>query len=76
MGELVCLQCGKEMEYDWAPCPHCGWKPPEPWEEMAEDEGDSPVKSTLMAKPNQWIQWTAGVLLGIALLGLVFWFLR
>ena len=26
--EVVCLECGAEMPYDWAPCPHCGWKAP------------------------------------------------
>lgn len=72
MSELVCLQCGKEMEYDWAPCPHCGWKAPGPWEESAEEE---PIAGKpLLTKPHSWIQWTAWFLLAVALAGLLFWF--
>lgn len=74
MSELVCLNCGKEMEYDWAPCSHCGWKPPEPWEEPEEE--DSAPQKMLLAKPRPWIQWTAWLLLGSALLALLRWFFR
>jgi len=71
MSDLVCLQCGKDMEYDWAPCPHCGWKVPGPWEESAEQypTADKP----LMSKSSPWIQWTALVLLALALIGLFIW---
>ncbi len=74
MSELVCLQCGKEMEYDWAPCPHCGWKVPGPWDTSEEEE---PLTSRpLMTKSRPWIEWTAWVLLIAALISLVVWLLR
>ena len=70
MSELVCLKCGKEMEYDWAPCPHCGWKVPEPWEEA---EAEPLTTKPLLAKPNPWIQWTTWCLLVAALVTLFLW---
>jgi uncharacterized membrane protein YvbJ len=44
MGDLwACLNCGAELEHDWMPCPHCGWKAPGPGEEdAAEPEDGSP----------------------------------
>jgi hypothetical protein len=63
MSGLVCLNCGKEMEYDWAPCPHCGWKPPEPWEEEEENTPSHPV----LQKPNPWVKWTTWILLVLGL---------
>ncbi|HVZ80018.1 MAG TPA: hypothetical protein VHE12_04365 [bacterium] len=69
MSDTVCLQCGKEVEYDWAPCPHCGWKAPEPWEEPEEEQ----PSRTVLQKPNRWMKWTVWILL---ILGLVLFFLR
>jgi hypothetical protein len=67
MDEMVCLQCGKELEQDWAPCPHCGWKAPESWEEAEEESPATP--KALLAKPRKWISLTAWVLLAAALAG-------
>jgi len=72
MSGLVCLKCGKEMEYDWAPCPNCGWKVPEPWEEADEEGEGSPAGShgAILSKPRKWISRTVwGLLLaGLAVL--------
>jgi hypothetical protein len=74
MSELVCLNCGREMEYDWAPCPNCGWKPPEPWEATQEEEEENPVSNgTLLSKTNPWIQGTVWLLLAASLVGLLAW---
>ena len=75
MSDLVCLNCGKEMEYDWAPCPHCGWKPPQSWEEAPEEEGP-PSRDALLSKTRPWIQGTAWILLAAALVLLAVWLLR
>jgi hypothetical protein len=74
MDELVCLNCGKEMEYDWAPCPHCGWKPPESWEESAEEPiGES---HAILSKPRKWIYLTAWILLAAALAWILLYLYR
>jgi hypothetical protein len=75
MGELVCLQCGREYDHDWAPCPHCGWKAPNGWEDSAEEseEGISASRYAVLAKPRKWIRWAAFGLLG---LGLLCWVLK
>lgn len=75
MDELVCLQCGKELEYDWAPCPHCAWKPPEAWEMDPEDEEISGRKIAL-DKPRPWVQRTSWLLLALTLLGLIVFLTR
>jgi len=81
MPETICLECGTEMPYEWAPCPECGWKAPDSWE---MDEDISPAKtasSGLLSKlvvsaqsesnPHRpWISWTAWILLGLLCLGL------
>lgn len=75
MDELVCLQCGKEMEYDWAPCPHCGWKAPGPWDASAEEleEGTPASRHAVLAKPKSWIRWTV---LGLLMSGLLWWMMK
>jgi hypothetical protein len=71
MAEDVCLECGKEMPYDWAPCPHCGWKAPDAWE-TDEDSGENNVGSPgVLSKPRSWIAITVWILLGLLSLGLV-----
>lgn len=64
MNDLVCLECGKEMEYDWAPCSHCGWKAPETWEEPTEG---TPPGRAILSKPNNWMKWTVWLLLALGL---------
>jgi hypothetical protein len=75
MSELVCLNCGREMEYDWAPCPNCGWKSPEPWDEAkGEDEEFRPnPKAGFLSKPRHWIQGTVWILFAAGLVGLLAW---
>lgn len=36
----ACLECGLELEYDFAACPRCGWQPPAAW--SLDEEGDAP----------------------------------
>ena len=75
MNELVCLQCGKEIEYDWAACPNCGWKAPETWEESAEEpESTTGPKNAFLASQNKWIRWTTWILLAAVIAGLFFFF--
>lgn len=77
MSGLVCLNCGREMEYDWAPCPNCGWKPPEPWEEDEREGGENPASNgALLSKTRPWIQWTVWLLLAAGLAGLLAWLFR
>ncbi len=78
MDELICLNCGRGIAYDWAPCPHCGWKTPESWEESAEEpQEDTPAsRNAVLAKPRRWIQGTVIVLLAMALAGLIGWIVR
>ena len=79
MDELVCLKCGKEMPYDWAPCPNCGWKTPEFWEESEEEPEEGSPSSKYAAfsksKPLNWVKVTILILLVLALSGLVWMFL-
>ncbi|HTA76764.1 MAG TPA: hypothetical protein VK791_06380 [bacterium] len=70
MSENICLECGTEMPYDWAPCPECGWKAPEPWEMDEESSPSKPASSGLLSKPKPWISWTVWILLGVMCLGL------
>ena len=70
MAESVCLECGAEIPYDWAPCPQCGWKAPNAWENPEEEEVVSKSDGVL-SKPRRWIGWTAWILLGI----FIFWIL-
>ena len=74
MDELVCLNCGKEMEYDWAPCSHCGWKPPEPWDSSEE----APLEGghAILSSPRKWIRLTAWSLLAVSLVGLLLYLYR
>jgi uncharacterized membrane protein YvbJ len=78
MSDSVCLNCGGEMEQDWAPCPKCGWKVPETWEESAEEpeEGTAASRNAILAKPRSWIEWTALFLLALGLAGLVLWMFK
>jgi len=78
MSDLVCLECGKEMEYDWAPCPHCGWKAPGAWEESGEEpEGGAPAsRHGALRIPGKWIRLTAWCLLAAFLTGLVLYLIR
>ncbi len=77
MDKLVCLQCGKEFEYDWAPCPHCGWKAPESWEESEEEQENDPASGkALLEAPRKWISLTAWILLGAAFAGLWFYLFK
>ena len=72
MSESVCLECGAEMEYDWAPCPRCGWKPPENWEADGEmEELDGEPQPGIMAKPRRWIAWTAWVMVVLVAVWLI-----
>ncbi len=73
MSESVCLQCGKDLEYDWAPCPECGWKAPETWETPEEEEA---VSQGLLSKPRPWIKFTTWIVLIAALGGLILFLLR
>lgn len=61
MSESVCLQCGKEMEYDWAPCPECGWKAPENWE--TPEEESEVASPRVMPSFRYWTKITAWVVL-------------
>jgi hypothetical protein len=74
----VCLECGAEMEYDWAPCPKCGWKPPENWEAEGDEVEslDGEPRPGVMSKPRGWITWTTLVLLFAILLFLILSLLR
>jgi hypothetical protein len=86
MDELVCLKCGKEMPYDWAPCLNCGWKAPESWEESEEEpferpsapqgrsqDGTPASKYAVLtkSKPLNWIKVTILILLIATLSGLI-----
>jgi hypothetical protein len=71
MAEDVCLECGAEMPYDWAPCPNCGWKAPDAWntdEDTSQKMGNLPG---LLSKPRPWIGLTVWIVLGVLLLWLV-----
>lgn len=90
MGESVCLNCGREMEQDWAPCPHCDWKAPETWEESQEEpeEGTTASRHAILARfrhsvdqievgrQRKWVQGTALLLLMAGFLGLLLWAFR
>ena len=77
MSEMTCLNCGREMQYDWAPCPNCGWKPPEAWENSAEEEeNEGRPHPTLLSKKRPWVQWTVWLLVAAALVGLLIRFLH
>ncbi len=76
MAEGVCLECGAEMTYDWAPCPHCGWKAPEPWETEEDSTPSLEASPGILLKPQSWIALTVWILLGLLLMGLVFFLWR
>jgi hypothetical protein len=69
--EGVCLECGTEMPYDWAPCPNCGWKAPDAWETEAEIGGNTEDLPVFLSKDSSWISRTVWILLAILLLGFV-----
>ncbi len=72
MSESVCLECGAEMPYDWAPCPQCGWKVPDAWE--AEETGETIGPSQgLLSKPQPWIGITAWVVIALLVFGFLFY---
>jgi len=64
------------MPYDWAPCPNCGWKAPEPWEPEADLDPEIKASPAILSKPRSWISITVWVLLGALLLGVVLTLLR
>lgn len=76
MGEGVCLECGSEMPYDWAPCPKCGWKAPDSWETEEEFVEETNPTPGFLSSPRSWISLTVWVLLGIFLIGLMVVILR
>jgi hypothetical protein len=76
MAETVCSECGSEMPYDWAPCPHCGWEAPGAWEGDEEPDPDLKKSNAFLSKPQPWISVTAWILLGLLALGLAFAFWR
>jgi len=61
------------MEYDWAPCPHCGWKVPATWENSETEDNENLVSKTFLAKPHPWVQITVWTLLIITLISLISW---
>ncbi len=67
----VCLKCGAEMPYDWAPCPNCGWKAPDVLEMEVETGEDTEDSSVFLSKHSSWISRTIWILLAISLIGLV-----
>ncbi len=71
MDELVCLKCGKEMDSEWAPCPHCGWKLPEEWEISQEEMEAEQASPRFLSSPRRWIRLTAWIVLAAALAGLL-----
>jgi hypothetical protein len=72
MSEGVCLQCGSEMPYDWAPCPNCGWKAPDTWE-ADEEPGQNPkTLQVALSKRQPWIGPMVWILITVLLLGLVY----
>jgi hypothetical protein len=76
MPEGVCLECGAEMPYDWAPCPQCGWKAPNAWEMDGEPEDETIQSPGMLSSPRPWIGLTVWVLIGFLVLGLFFFILR
>ena len=82
MSELVCRECGTEMEYDWMYCPECGWKLPDSWEIPEEEDGPrvlpfkAPPRRFISLSSRKWIQATAWVLLAALLAGVWMWFHR
>ncbi len=76
MDEMVCLHCGKEMDYEWAPCPHCGWKPPEEWEISQEESEENLSSPRFLSSPRKWIRLTAWIVLAAALCGLFIYLSR
>lgn len=76
MGEGVCLECGAEMPYDWAPCPQCGWKAPDSWEVEEESAEGTNLTPGFLSSLRPWIGLTVWVLLGTFLIGLLVVILR
>ena len=74
MSESVCLECGWEMEYDWAPCPKCGWTAPAAWEDGAEEpeEGTPASRHAVLSSPKKWIKASAWILLAATVFLLFF----
>ncbi len=74
MSDLVCLKCGSEIPYDWAPCPECGWKAPSEWEESSEEpeEGSPASRHAVLSSPKKWIKRTAWFLITIGLILLLY----
>ena len=74
MSESVCLQCGKEMPYDWAACPECGWKAPESWETPEEEEPSA--RPIVLSKFRSWTKTTAWIILAVFLAGFLMYLVR
>ncbi len=72
MALSICLECGTEMPYDWAPCSNCGWKAPETWDADAEDTPGLKDSPGFLSNPRPWIVSTAWILLGLLGIGLAF----
>jgi hypothetical protein len=76
MADTICLECGAEIPYDWAPCPQCGWKAPDAWEMEEETNRNLNDPPGFLSKPRSWIVSTVWILLGVLFLGLVLTFWR
>ena len=70
MAEGVCLECGAEIPYDWAPCPQCGWKAPDAWEMDGETDLERKSSPVFLSKHRPWIGPMVWILVFL-LLGLV-----
>lgn len=68
----ACLECGSQIEHEWAACPRCGWKAPEAWEaeDDAEEEAVPRHRAGVMAKPRAWVRVLAWAVLGFIALWL------
>lgn len=71
MSEVVCLECGAEMPYDWASCPQCGWKAPDSWEVEEESVEGTNKAPGFLSSPRPWIGLTVWALLVVFLIGLL-----
>lgn len=53
----ACLECGLELEYDFAACPRCGWQPPAAWSlDEVEEEPERFKRSAVMKKNRLWLR--------------------
>jgi hypothetical protein len=66
------------MEYDWAPCPKCGWKQPGAWEEASEEpeEGTPASRHAVLSSPKKWVYVTAWAMVLLVSVWLISFLLR